>query len=189
MFTGKQLLKKLKDAAEVSPVAQGGRTLHQVTTSCYGENSWATLRTRRVSSNSWFISGSSLPGLKLPGCCEARGQVPECHLWRGLLTAHQGSLAWDPSTEANARGSWHAPASACHRASESGYRSIVITSEDTDVMILRLSFSKMSCPLYQKCGTQSRTQHIDIGKLTSSLGRWHVSGCHWTACFLWLWHG
>ncbi|KAI4811883.1 hypothetical protein KUCAC02_014754 [Chaenocephalus aceratus] len=53
-------------------------------------------------------------------------------------------------------------------ASGDGYGSIIITAEDTDVLILCLCFSKtMAC---QKCGTQNRTRYIDIGKLASSVG-------------------
>lgn len=56
-------------------------------------------------------------------------------------------------------------------ASENGYRSIVISSEDTDVMILCLGYSmNISCPMYQKCGTANRTRYIDISKLGNSLG-------------------
>ena len=55
-------------------------------------------------------------------------------------------------------------------ASDDGYNSIIINAEDTDVMILCLGFSmQISCPLYQKCGTENRTRYIDIGKLANSL--------------------
>ena len=45
-------------------------------------------------------------------------------------------------------------------ASDDGYKSIIINAEDTDVMILCLGFSmQISCPLYQKCGTENRTRY------------------------------
>ena len=56
-------------------------------------------------------------------------------------------------------------------ASKDGFKSVVVTAEDTDVLILCLYVStKIACPLYQKCGTQNRTRYVDIGKLASSLG-------------------
>lgn len=62
---------------------------------------------------------------------------------------------------------------ASHAADE-GYSSVVITAEDTDVLMLSHSFSKRSwktsCPMYQKSGTQNQTTYIDIGKLATSLG-------------------
>ena len=55
-------------------------------------------------------------------------------------------------------------------ASEADYRAIglVITAEDTDVMVLCMSFRKMSCSLYQMCGTQIRTRYVHIGKVAGS---------------------
>ena len=56
-------------------------------------------------------------------------------------------------------------------AANAGYKSVVITSEVIDVMVLCLGFQKdISCPIYLKRGTQNHTRFIDISKLTSSLG-------------------
>ena len=46
----------------------------------------------------------------------------------------------------------------------------VIAVEDTDVMVLCISFRKMSCPLYKKSGTQTHTRYIDISKVAGSFG-------------------
>ena len=69
----------------------------------------------------------------------------------------------------------------------------MITTEDTNVMILFLSISKrMSTNLYQWCGTQNRTRYVDISKLASSLGEdvcqgligLHAfTGCHTVSSF------
>ena len=51
---------------------------------------------------------------------------------------------------------------AAHAAAE-GYIAVVVTADDTDVMVLYLAFSAgISCPLFQKCGTR-----IGLGTLTS----------------------
>ena len=56
-------------------------------------------------------------------------------------------------------------------AAECGYKSVVITAEDTDILILCLGVSNIiPCPLYQKCGTKNRTRFLDISKLKHALG-------------------
>ena len=56
-------------------------------------------------------------------------------------------------------------------AAECGYKSVVITAEDTDVLILCLGFSiNIPSPMFQKCGTKNRTRFIDIKKLSYALG-------------------
>jgi len=56
-------------------------------------------------------------------------------------------------------------------AAEAGYKAVVITAEDTDVLVLCLAFNKdIPCPVYQKCGTQTRTRFLDIDKLARSMG-------------------
>lgn len=56
-------------------------------------------------------------------------------------------------------------------AANAGSKAVVITAEDTDVMVLCLGFQKnITCPIYQKCGTQNRTRFVDISKVASSLG-------------------
>ena len=56
-------------------------------------------------------------------------------------------------------------------AAESGMEAVVVTAEDTDVMVICLGFSsKIACPIFQKCGTKNRTRFNDIGKLSNALG-------------------
>ena len=56
-------------------------------------------------------------------------------------------------------------------AAEEGYIAVVVTADDTDVMVICLAFSPdISCPLFQKCGTKNRVRYIDINKLRHGLG-------------------
>eukprot|EP00058_Branchiostoma_floridae_P019404 XP_002604894.1 hypothetical protein BRAFLDRAFT_77273 [Branchiostoma floridae] len=56
-------------------------------------------------------------------------------------------------------------------AAETGSEAVVITAEDTDVMVISLAFAKrIPCKLYQKCGTKSRTRFIAIDQLGDTLG-------------------
>ena len=56
-------------------------------------------------------------------------------------------------------------------ASAEGYRAVVVTAYNTDVMVLCLAFSAgISYPLFQKCGTNNRVRYIDIPKLRHVLG-------------------
>ena len=56
-------------------------------------------------------------------------------------------------------------------AAEEGYRAVVVTPDDTDVMVLCLVFSPdISCPLFLKCRTKNRVRYIDINKLRHGLG-------------------
>ena len=56
-------------------------------------------------------------------------------------------------------------------AARTGSNAVIVTAEDTDVMLLCLAFQKdIPCPIYQKCGTQNRTRFVDISKLALSLG-------------------
>ena len=56
-------------------------------------------------------------------------------------------------------------------AAENGYSAVVITADDTDVLVLCLAFSAdISCPLFQKCGTKNRVRYLDITKLRQALG-------------------
>ena len=56
-------------------------------------------------------------------------------------------------------------------AAEEGYACVVVCSEDTDVLILSLAFSgDINVPLLQKCGTQTRTRLVDVGKIAAVLG-------------------
>ena len=56
-------------------------------------------------------------------------------------------------------------------AATSGSKAVIITAEDTDVLVLCLAFHKIiPCPIYRKRGTQNRTWFIDISKLGKALG-------------------
>ena len=56
-------------------------------------------------------------------------------------------------------------------AGRDGYEAAVIVSEDTDVFVLCLAFqTRITCPLYQKCGTQTRTKYVDIAKVVQAHG-------------------
>lgn len=56
-------------------------------------------------------------------------------------------------------------------ASDEGYKTIIVVSEDTDVFVLCMSFANhIQGNLYQKRGTKPRVVYMDIKKLRSSLG-------------------
>ena len=86
---------------------------------------------------------------KLSGeCCE---EIPE------LCSCHK---------EADGRLLLHAT-----HAAQEGYEAVIISSENTDVFILLLAFdSSINSRLFQKCGNQTRTKLVDIGKIASTLG-------------------
>jgi len=55
--------------------------------------------------------------------------------------------------------------------SKSGYSSVVVVSEDTNVFVLCISFAdNVTCPLYVKCSSETRVQYVDVGKVTEMLG-------------------
>ena len=56
-------------------------------------------------------------------------------------------------------------------AARKGYRSVVISSEDTDVFILCLAFkSFIPATIYVKCGTQARTRYISVTQVVEHHG-------------------
>lgn len=56
-------------------------------------------------------------------------------------------------------------------ASHNGYQTLLIVSEDTDVMMLSLACCKrINALLYQKTGTQNRTRYMNISNLAQCLG-------------------
>ena len=56
-------------------------------------------------------------------------------------------------------------------AAKNGYKAVVITAEDTDILVLALGFSQtIPCQLYQKVGMQKCRKYIDINKVASNLG-------------------
>jgi len=67
------------------------------------------------------------------------------------------------------RGSGYAHDTPC--CSKSGYSSVVFVSEDTDVFVLCIAFAdNVTCPLYVKCGSKTRVQCVDVGKVIEMLG-------------------
>ena len=56
-------------------------------------------------------------------------------------------------------------------AARTGSKAVLVTYEDTAVMLLCLAFQKdIPCPICQKCGTQNSTRFVEISKLAWSLG-------------------
>ena len=56
-------------------------------------------------------------------------------------------------------------------ASQNGYKTTVLVSEDTDVMVLCLgNCKKTNCTMYLKCGSQNRTRYINISTLAELHG-------------------
>ena len=56
-------------------------------------------------------------------------------------------------------------------AAAAGYRAVVITSEDTDVFVLSLAVRGfISCPVFVKCGKQTRKTYIDVSRVARMLG-------------------
>ena len=58
-------------------------------------------------------------------------------------------------------------------AARSGYNTVVIVSEDTDVFVLLLAFKQhlMPCSVLIKTGTQNRVTYIDVSKVFESIGQ------------------
>ncbi|KAL8602622.1 hypothetical protein ACOMHN_021969 [Nucella lapillus] len=56
-------------------------------------------------------------------------------------------------------------------AVEDGYGGVIVSSNDTDVLVLNLAYSSaVKAPRYQKSGSGTRTQLIDVSHLASTLG-------------------
>ena len=78
-------------------------------------------------------------------------------------------------------------------AARNGYRSVVISSEDTDVFILCLAFkSFIPATIYVKCGTQARTRYISVAQVVERHGSrmcrclpgvHAFTGCHSVSAF------
>ena len=57
-------------------------------------------------------------------------------------------------------------------AANAGYKAIIITADDTDVLVICLGLnSNFPCPIYQKRGTQNCVRFLDIGKLARAIGK------------------
>ena len=51
-------------------------------------------------------------------------------------------------------------------------KAVIISSEDTDVRILCISFTHaIPIPIYQKCVSQHQARYVDISKIAGGLGR------------------
>ena len=56
-------------------------------------------------------------------------------------------------------------------AAKAGHHSVIIVSDDTDVLVLSLSVSDaLPCSLILKTGTKSRINYVNISQLVGSLG-------------------
>ena len=72
-------------------------------------------------------------------------------------------------------------------ATEAGYEAVMISSNDTDVLVLNIAFcSAVKAPLYQRSETSTHTQLIDIGKVASSLWTFCLHCSPWVAFIYWL---
>ena len=70
-----------------------------------------------------------------------------------------------------------------HAANEQRYRSIIVSSEDTDVRILCLSFSfSIDVPIDQRCVSQLNARYVDIGKIAHVIGEDGMPGTTKFAC-------
>ena len=59
-----------------------------------------------------------------------------------------------------------------HAANEQRYKSIIVSSENTDVRILCLAFSfSIDVPIYQRCVSQLNARYVDIGKIAHAIGQ------------------
>ena len=68
--------------------------------------------------------------------------------------------------EANTRLILHAA-----HAARSGYKAVVVASEDTDVFLLCLAFKCfIPASMHAKCGTQTRTRYVSISSVVGAVG-------------------
>ena len=59
-----------------------------------------------------------------------------------------------------------------NHAANSGYTSVTVIADDTDVMILCLAFvHQIYCDIYIGCGNKNRTKLLSINKIASTLGK------------------
>ena len=63
-------------------------------------------------------------------------------------------------------------------ASRSRFASVVIVSEDTDVLVLLLAF-KIFIPssVFTKCGSQTRVKYIEVSRVVESVGQLYADHC------------
>lgn len=67
-------------------------------------------------------------------------------------------------------------------AAKTGYKTLVVTAEDIDVMICVGLRKNIQCPIYQKCGTNNRTRYTDIHSPRHVVGGTVSEGLCWSAC-------
>ena len=73
---------------------------------------------------------------------------------------------WSTQEEADTRVFLHGP-----HAAAAGYRAVVITSDNTDVFVLFLTFKGfISCPMFVKRSQQTRTVYTDVSRIVRILG-------------------
>ena len=66
-------------------------------------------------------------------------------------------------------------------AAQSGSQAVVISADDTDVLIMCVGFAGNKCQLFMKRGTQNRTRYFDICQNATFIGTavfYSVSGFH-----------
>ena len=58
-----------------------------------------------------------------------------------------------------------------YHTAESGYKSVLLIAEDTDVLIISLALGRnIGCQMHVRCETRNRSRLISINKLAASLG-------------------
>ena len=61
------------------------------------------------------------------------------------------------------------------QAARTGSKTVIVTAEDTDVMLPCLAFQEdIPCPMYEKYGTLNRTRFVDISKPGQVIGRQYL---------------
>ena len=123
---------------------------------------------------------------------DAQAQLFRTHVWQGYTTYSSGENSsssrrqerrwaivkmttdeWVEVAELQSRQEEAGTRLLLHalHAAGTGSKAVIVTAEDTDVMLRCLTFQKdIPCHIYQKCGTQNRTRFVDISKLALSLG-------------------
>jgi len=101
---------------------------------------------------------------------EASRKAAFCNMWRGYCPKNKDVKVVVELKcsygEADTRMLLHAT-----HASQNGYKTTVIVSEDTDVMVLCLgNCKKINCTMYLKCGSQNRTRYINISTIAELHG-------------------
>ena len=89
-----------------------------------------------------------------------------CDMRRNLFQDDSRLMGGSGGAAVNTRRSRHSFAFVCTACCKNLLKAVIVTSEDTDVMLFCLAFQKdIPCPIYQKCGTQNSTRLVEISKL------------------------